>query len=93
MWSVRSLLPDTPYLPRTIQVRQLVTTEHLLAVDVTKERPLVLNWRANPLWVPKPSDVKRMRTRLEWVSKGDGGGCCPQNDPRFPEGVSICKTV
>lgn len=37
LWSGGSPLPDTPYLPGAIQVRQLVTTKHWLAVDVTGE--------------------------------------------------------
>lgn len=41
LWSVGSLLPDTPYLPRTIQVRQLVTTQRLPAVYVTGEKDSV----------------------------------------------------
>lgn len=36
-----SLWPDTPYLPRTIQVRHLVKKEHLLAVYVTGEKDSV----------------------------------------------------
>lgn len=41
LWSVGSLLPDTPYLPRTIQGRQLVTTQLMLALYVTGEKDSV----------------------------------------------------
>lgn len=71
-----------------------VHIKHSFPLCVTGEEasvPLVLKWREKPLLVPNPSEVKRMRTRFEWVRKGDGGGVWPQKGPRDPEVVSICK--
>ncbi len=101
-WSVGLLPLDRPCLQLTNETNNY---DHLWWVSnkrhnkycchcVTGEEaavPLVLKWRVKPLLVPKLSEVKRIWTRFEWVRRGDGGGVRPQNGPRVPEGVSICK--